>query len=147
MPFAQIITKLISVIQKKVFRPEIPYFPYIMMLNYSKLDKEWMVNVKTLRNYADKLIAKRREELHSNPEAKNTNSDLLTILLQNHLYSNDNEMLVSECMTFFIGGSQTVRSSNANQICFINLYPEVKEKVLSELYDCILKDFKKPYDI
>jgi hypothetical protein len=43
-------------------------------------------------------------------------SDLLTILLKDDNYKNNVEMIISECVTFFLAGSQTVKSANANII-------------------------------
>lgn len=60
------------------------------------------------------MVDKRRELLRKDPKALNEKGDLLSILITDQLFCNDNEMIIDECMTFFFAGSQTNSSNTSN---------------------------------
>eukprot|EP00347_Sterkiella_histriomuscorum_P011859 403370835 len=150
LPMGEIITKLVYVISMKAFRPEIMLFPYIVLLNYSKLDKEWLQNVKTMRDYAKSMILEKIQQLENqnmNSDQEVQDPDLLTILCQDPTFKDDHEMIISECIAFFIGGSQTVRSANANIIYYLTANQDILQKAYDELNSEILQNNKPPYDL
>ena len=51
------------------------------------------------------MVDKRRALLKSDPEKVKAQGDLLSILITDELFCNDNEMIVDELMTFFFAGS------------------------------------------
>jgi cytochrome P450 len=81
-----------------------------MMAYYTREDRELLRNVKRVRDYCKDLIKKRRE----NPIKDG--ADLLSILLEDEMYHNNDDVIIDECITFFLAGSQTVKVTNANII-------------------------------
>jgi cytochrome P450 len=45
--------------------------------------------------------------------------DLLSILLSDDLFANDDKMIIDECLTFFFAATQTSSMSMANMIHFM----------------------------
>jgi cytochrome P450 len=48
-------------------------------------------------------------------------------------YANNPEVIIDECITFFLAGSQTVKVTNANIIQHLTRDDGVRTKLLSEL--------------
>jgi len=59
-----------------------------------------------LRGALRKIVLDKQAKLKENT-SEGERGDLMTILLQDDLFKNDLEMIIDECMTFFIAGTQT----------------------------------------
>ena len=59
--------------------------------------------------------------------------DLLTIMLKDPLFENNDEQIINESMTFFFAGTLTQATSTANIICYQLQYPQVEKKVRASL--------------
>jgi len=46
--------------------------------------------------------------------------DLLATLMEDELFANDNEVIIDQCMTFFLAGSQTLFFTTSNLMMFVN---------------------------
>ena len=44
-------------------RPEVMIWPYILLFMYRQEDKEWLKNVKTIRDFAEQLVLERKKAL------------------------------------------------------------------------------------
>ena len=59
--------------------------------------------------------------------------DLLGILLQNELYSGDQEKTIDELIIFFLAGNETVKTSSTNTICYLAMHDDIKTKFMAEI--------------
>jgi cytochrome P450 len=109
-------------------RYEISIIPFLMFLYYTPSDRALLRNIKRVRDYCKEIIKERR----ARPK-KDHSADLLSILLEDELYQNNEEVIVDECITFFLAGSQTVKATNANILMQLTIHDEVKAKLMAEL--------------
>lgn len=98
-------------------------------------------NVERLRGVILEIINNRR-----NGKTKSTHGDLdlLSILLQSELYSNDEAKTVDELILFFLAGNETIKTSSANTTCYLALYPDKKAKFMDEITP-VLESFRGDY--
>lgn len=59
--------------------------------------------------------------------------DLMTILLSDDLFKNDIEMIIDECLTFFLAGTQTTSALVGNTIGLAMRHQDVMKKINAEL--------------
>ncbi|CDW85843.1 cytochrome p450 [Stylonychia lemnae] len=109
--------------------------PLMILFFYNKKDREYIKNTTTVREYCRDLIKQRRANLDNQ-----SGKDLLTIMLNDENYKNNEEEIIDECITFFLAGSQTVISSNANLIQYLTMNPKIDRKVRQEIKQEILND-------
>lgn len=64
---------------------------------------------------------------------KDGSNDMLGMLLESDFYKTRPELIIDEIITFFIAGLKTVQISSANLVMYLDLYPEVKKKLLAEM--------------
>jgi len=68
------------------------------------------------------------------PKYSEDRPDLLSILLQDEVYKDNDKMIVDECITFFAAGSHTIKSANVNVLIYLTLNKfGVKDKLRKEL--------------
>jgi cytochrome P450 len=82
-------------------------FPRLHNVNILPFERENALNAASCRDCIRKLLKKRRTE------PKNGN-DLLSILLLEPLFANDDEAVVDELLTIFIAGGQTTAHAAQN---------------------------------
>ena len=73
--------------------------PLLIFLYYSREDRELLKNIATVRQYCRDLIAERKR----NPSQHG--ADFLSILLEDEGYRELPEVIIDECITFFLAGS------------------------------------------
>ena len=121
-----------------------------MFFYYSAADREYKHNIKCIRDFCEKIIEERKNQLDGPEKDKFVNNpDLLTILLSDDLFKNNNKAMIDEIITFFLAGSFTLRSVNSNMLMYLGMNPDVNRKLMKELIDTHLKDFvndSKPVD-
>ena len=66
-------------------------------------DREILFNSEQVRSYVAELIKMRKPEIEKGIDIDS--ADLLTILLQDEVFKDNPEMIIDECLTFFIAGS------------------------------------------
>jgi cytochrome P450 len=124
--------------------------PYLMFFYYSAADREYKRNIKCIRDFCEKIIEERKNQLNGPEKDKFVNNpDLLTILLSDDLFKNNNKAMIDEIITFFLAGSFTLRSVNSNMLMYLGMNPDVNRKLMKELIDTHLRDFvndSKPVD-
>jgi len=79
------------------------------------------------------------EERRANPR-KDGGADLLSILLEDEAYTGQNEIIIDECITFFLAGSQTVKVTDANMLMHIAMREDVRKQVRQELREKVFKE-------
>jgi cytochrome P450 len=60
------------------------------------------------------MVENKRALQKSDPQKVKEQGDLLSILITDELFANDDAMIVDECMTFFFAGSQTSSANTQN---------------------------------
>jgi len=75
-------------------------------------------------------LERRRAEKNKNDYVDR--GDLLATLLEDELFANDNEVIIDQCLTFFVAGSQTLFFSTSNLIMYVHQNPEQLEKLRKE---------------
>ena len=112
--------------------------PLLILFYYSRSDREALRNIRTVREYCRSIVEKRRK----NPIEQG--ADLVTILLEDKL---ETELIIDECITFFLAGSHTVKVTNANIIMHLALNPNVKRLVMEELQARVFQGAETPINI
>ena len=69
-------------------------------------------------------------------------NDLLGVLLEDETFKGKDEEIVDECILFFGAGSQTIKTSNTNLLCYLIMNQEVKEKLFKELKEKLFQPYK-----
>ena len=64
--------------------------------------------------------------------------DLLTILLTDDLYKDNNKRIVDEAMTFYFAGAQTTAVALSNLILNLVKHPEYQTRLLVEVEEKIV---------
>lgn len=91
-----------------------------------------------VRNVVRQVIDTRRKQ-----ETEIGRGDLLSIMLGDPMFSENDEVMIDELLTIFFAGSQTTANATQNLILHLLQHPEYEQAILDEL------DFKivKPYGI
>jgi cytochrome P450 len=104
-----------------------------------------------LRENIKKIILDKKKEAEKDKSLLEK-GDLMTILLSDDLFKDDIEMIIDECLTFFLAGTQTTSALVGNTIALAMRHPEVMKKINAELnelmvesqstnlYDCLTLD-------
>jgi len=87
----------------RAFSPQVVLFPGTVNLYLAPKERENLYNVNKLRDLFFQKVEKRRALMKESTYVEK--GDLLSILLQDDLFKNDDVGLVDECMLFFIAGS------------------------------------------
>jgi len=90
-------------------------FPTSARVYLTQKDREARDNVYEIRKIMNGFLEKRRIAMEK-PDYTDK-GDLLSILLSDDQFKNDNQMIIDECLTFFFAGSQTSAITITNMIC------------------------------
>jgi len=146
----QFLRKCTSFMLFRAGRKIFSVIPYLMFFYYSSADREYKRNIKCIRDFCEKIIIERKQQLEGPEKDKFVNNpDLLTILLSDDMFKNNNKAMIDEIITFFLAGSFTLRSVNSNMFMYLGMNPDVNQKLMKELIETHLKDFiddSKPID-
>lgn len=93
-------------------------------------DRRYARNCDRLRALFQKIIDERRSgKSHSYDDS----TDLLQILISTEPYASDDEAVKDEIFGFFFAGMKTIQITTTNLIYYLELYPEIKQKLMSEI--------------
>jgi cytochrome P450 len=79
-------------------------FPFLRDVQLTQADKDQYHNVNGLRETMKSIIIDRQNAIKKDPKELEK-GDLITILLSDDLFKNNIEMIIDECITFFLAGS------------------------------------------
>jgi len=86
--------------------------------------------VRTCREFCRKLVIERKKQIKEPGYVKHSQGDLLSTLIEDEEgFDENNEVLIDECITFFLAGSQTVKATSANIIQHITQKDDVRAKL------------------
>ena len=71
-----------------------------------------------MRKVIMEMIQERRNDL-KNGKLLDQKADLLSIMLNDPLFQNDDEIILNESLTFFLAGSLTQASLLSNTLCYL----------------------------
>jgi cytochrome P450 len=54
-------------------------------------------------------------------------------MLRNEMWKNEEEKIIDEIVGLFLAGTQTVRITTTNMMCYLEQYPDIKHKLQSEI--------------
>ena len=92
---------------------------YYGMTNY---DKNLRKNIGSFKGYIRSLIQKRKKEMEK--AGWQSKGDFLSILLQDELFKDNEEVMIDECITFMFAATQTTSILIDNAIYFLTRYKE-----------------------
>ena len=116
-PLGNVLRDLFLYIAFRGMRTEIAFVPYLVFFYYTKKDRECLKNVRTCRDFCRKLVEERRRQIKDPNYVKHSQGDLLSTLIEDEEgFAENTEVLIDECITFFLAGSQTVKATSANII-------------------------------
>lgn len=92
------------------------FFPFLASYSITPYERDLKRNCQAVRNLIGQLIDQRRSEIESKSSNK---GDLLSLLLEDPLFSQNNEIIIDELLTIFFAGSQT--SANVTQNLILHL--------------------------
>ena len=108
----------------------IRFFLYPSMINhyFTPKDQEIKHNIQTLRNNIRDLIIDKKNKALKDP-SELEKGDLMTILISDDLFKDNIEMIIDECLTFFMAGTQTTSSAVGTTIGQAIKNPEIMAKI------------------
>ncbi len=101
------------------------------------------------------MITERRKAYASGKQI-DSKADLLSIMLNDPMFQNDDEIILNESLTFFLAGSQTQASLLSNTLCYLIQNKEIQAKLRQSLSinfknfaskDATLQDLSNELDI
>lgn len=113
-------------------------FPVMAKYYITRHEKELYANCMNLRAKFRSLIKERRAQTKNSNEEKR---DLGSILLEDPLFKDDEDMIIDELLTFYFAGSQTTSVSISNLILNSIKQPSIAEKLRQEINDQIVKPY------
>ncbi len=79
------------------------------------------------------IVEMRRQDF-KNPDFQDK-GDLLTILLNDELFRDNETLIIDECLTFYFAGSQTTGLTTSNMILFMMQQPNLFQDIRKEIQD------------
>ena len=105
-PLGEVLREVFLYIAFRGMRYEITFVPYLSFFYYTKRDKELVINVKTCREFCRSLIKERKDKMSQPGYVKHSQGDLLSTLIEDEEgYADNTEVMIDECITFFLAGS------------------------------------------
>ena len=122
LPFA--LRETYSNLLERVSLPHVVIFPQLAAHFVLPSERDSVKNCVAIRALFLKMIGQRRAEMKSDPENAAKKGDLLSILLTNDLFANNDVAIVDEVVTVFLAGSQTSSITTQNLILHLLKNPE-----------------------
>lgn len=108
-------------------------FPELLTYFITPHDRENLFNINKLRGTISQLIKERRALMENDKNYQEEASDLLSILLNDEIFANDDAMVIDECITFQMAATQTTSTTISNLIFYVTQQPKIKDRVVKEV--------------
>jgi len=102
--YSKALKKMLNMLPMRGLSLRFHMFPFLINYYIFKEEKELLANIETIRSELRKIVMEKREKLEKNPQEAER-GDLMTILLSDEIFQNDIEMILDECLTFFLAGT------------------------------------------
>ncbi|CDW76112.1 cytochrome p450 [Stylonychia lemnae] len=112
---------------EREFQAYLILFPELFPYSLSNFDQEVQYNAEQVIEYIRKLIQIKRISFAQTGHYEG--DDLLSVLLQDEVFQDSDQMIIDECITFFIAGSQTTAVTISNFLCYIAQSQEYEKKI------------------
>lgn len=103
--------------------------PFLANVYLTPHERDLRANCLSIRNLVASIIEERKHEV----EKGSTKDDLLSIMLQDSLFMDDEQITVDELLTVFFAGSQTSSNVTQNLILHLCKHPQYKQQILTEI--------------
>ena len=133
MPLGRHISTMIEDLIWKIVQVQNMVEPSLVKRNITARDFRFKRNVENEKNVIRKMIRERKEG-KSGTYFKDQ-SDLLSVLVDNEFYRDQEEKIVDEVIMIFLAGSKTTQNTAANMFCYFEKNPEIKKIVQKEIDD------------
>lgn len=124
------------------YKIEIPFIYPHTIFKISKLGFEERKATRTLENFRDKILDKRRSIMNANSnnnEQKNNGGTILIDLMIRHEDSFTNKEILDHVLTF-VGGYETIANAFAHVMLLLAMHPVVQETLYETIERSILSD-------
>ena len=88
-------------------------FPSLATYYLTPHERELKANCIAVRNFVSQIVDKRRLEMINKNQVR---EDLLSLLLEDPLFNENNEAIIDELLTIFLAGSQSTANVTQNLI-------------------------------
>lgn len=108
------------------------FFPGLANIFITPWERDVLANGIIIRKVISDVVRERR----NNPKTEEKH-DLLSILLAEPIFDDNDEKITDELLTIFFAGSQTSANSTQNLILHLLKNPEYEQGILNELKEVI----------
>ncbi|CDW80479.1 cytochrome p450 [Stylonychia lemnae] len=115
---------------EREFQPYLIFFPELFPYYLSILDQEVKYNAEQVIEYIRKIIQIKRVNFAQTGHYEG--DDLLSVLLQDDVFQDSDQMIIDECITFFIAGSQTIAVAISNFLSYMAQSQEHENQIRME---------------
>lgn len=120
---------LLAVLPVRVLSMRFFLFPFLLNYFIFPKEREMLHNINNLRQKIKDIITEKKRRVIEDESAELQKGDLMTILISDEVFENDVEMIVDECLTFFMAGTQTTSSLVAHTICQAIKNPSIMQNI------------------
>ena len=113
-------------------------FPFLANWYILPHERDIKANAQAVRNVVRSVIDSRRKQ-----KTKLNGGDLLSIMLGDPMFSENDEVMIDELLTIFFAGSQTTANTTQNLILHLLQHPRYEQGILDELDIKIVKPYKE----
>jgi cytochrome P450 len=115
-------------------------FPFLVSRVYFPWESEMKKNAQETRTLIKGMINKRRGQINSGMQFQN-NHDLLTTLLYDEQYKDNTEMIIDECIAFYMAGFLTTNAAYSNMLVYLLMDERCRTKVLKEVEEKVIQPY------
>ncbi|CDW76273.1 cytochrome p450 [Stylonychia lemnae] len=128
---------LFSLLVRRFFGPLRQFTQIFDRVFVGKQEKRLERNIDNYRNFLNKFIEERREQMK---DPNFISGDFLTLLLSDEHYKNDDKLIKDEISTFMLAATQTTASLITNLLYYQEFIPEIKQKLMTEIAQIMSND-------
>ena len=131
MLIGELVSQLLEDTIQRIKFPTLALFPELYPYAISGFCRRYKRNVLRMRAAIRQIMDDRRKGLRKG--SFGDDGDLLGILLQNELYSGDEEKTIDELVIFFLAGNETVKTSSTNTVCYLAMHDDIRARYMAEI--------------
>jgi cytochrome P450 len=114
------------------------FSPGLQRFCLTPADRLYKRNVNRLRAVLQTMITTRRSQ-ETKSFKGDEQSDLLSILISTEFFKGNDAFVIDEMLTFFIAGMKTIQATTTNLICYLEMNPLCKARLMEEVLPVVQK--------